>query len=201
MEWHEKTLQTYNTSAEQLAEYFQGIGPRTDDIERGLTLAHGADDARVVEIGCGDGRDAVEINKRVGWYEGVDPSASLLAIARQRLPNASFVEAHATSYTYPQRLNAIFAFASLLHVSRDILPAVFMKGHEALTDGGIYYISMKERPEYTEEVKNDDYGQRMFYFYNSNDVKRLAGPGFKPVYETHQTIGHTDWFTLALEKC
>jgi hypothetical protein len=61
MNWHERTLQTYNESAEELAEQFKGIGARTQDIERGLSLTGSGRNARVVEIGCGDGRDAEEI--------------------------------------------------------------------------------------------------------------------------------------------
>lgn len=200
MNWYNRNVQTYDTSAEKLADYFQGIGARTDDIEMGLKLAEQSSGGRVVEIGCGDGRDAEEILKRVEWYEGVDPSAGLLSIARKRLPEASFIKADAISYEYPENIDVIFAFASLLHVQKDALPAVFDKGRQALRKGGIYYVSLKERSEYTEEVKTDEYGERMFYFYNTQLVKELAGTAFQAVYESHQTIGSTDWFTLALKK-
>lgn len=198
--WHERNLHTYNSSAENLAKYFQGIGPRNEDIERGLELAQAGTDGRVVEIGCGDGRDATEIIERVAWYEGVDPSSGLLSIARNRLPEASFIEADAISYNYPDNIDVIFAFASLLHVTREDMPRVFEKGSQALREGGIYYLSLKERPEYVEEVKADEYGERMFYYYNVELIKELAGMAFQAVYESHQTIGSTDWFTLAMKK-
>ncbi len=200
MDWHAQTIDTYNSSAEQLAQYFSGIGARTDDIDLAFKLADRGDEARVIEIGCGDGRDAEEIVERVQWYEGVDPSVGLLELARQRLPDTSFIEADALSYNYPENIDIIFAFASLLHVSKEDLPTVFDKSYQALSDGGIYYISLKERSEYAEEVKNDEYGERMFYYYNVELVKSLAGSGFESVYESHQTIGSTDWFTLALRK-
>lgn len=74
MNYTKTTIATYDNSAEELAEYFRSIGPRIQDLEKGLSLA-GANKgtARVVEIGCGDGRDAREIIKRVDWYEGFDP--------------------------------------------------------------------------------------------------------------------------------
>jgi len=31
--WKKKTLETYNKSAKELAEYFSGIGPRSSDID------------------------------------------------------------------------------------------------------------------------------------------------------------------------
>lgn len=199
MNWDDKTIETYDASAKELAEYFRGIGSRIDDIELGLKLAS-ATDARVMEIGCGDGRDAAEIVKRVAWYEGCDPSKGLLAIARHKLPEASFVEADALSYEYPSNLDVIYAFASLLHVNRNDMPAVFAKAATALRTGGVFYISLKERATYTEEVKKDQYGERMFYLYTAPLIKELAGDAFRTVHEDHHRHGNTDWFTIAFKK-
>ena len=200
MSWHDKTIQTYNQSAEQLAEYFKGIGARDDDIERALELAGSPTHAKVVEIGCGDGRDAAEIVKRVAWYEGVDPSEGLLEIARQKVPNARFVQADAMTYQYPTDLDVVYAFASLLHVRETEMPVVLQKINTSLRAGGITFISLKERATYTEEIKADQYGERMFYYYNPEVIKRLAGAAFSAVFEDHQQMGSTDWFTLALQK-
>jgi ubiquinone/menaquinone biosynthesis C-methylase UbiE len=201
MNWHDRTIETYDQSAKQLAEYFSGIGSRVQDIEKGIELTY-RDPAtlRVVEIGCGDGRDAEEIVKSVGWYEGFDPSEGLLAIAKKKLPNTNFIKADASSYDYPENINLYFAFASLLHVNKIDLSQVFDKVGASLRKGGIFYISLKERPEYTEETKKDEYGERMFYYYNPEVIRRLAGLSFTSVLEEHQKISSTDWFTLALQK-
>ena len=95
MNWHNKTVETYDQSAEQLAEYFKGIGPRVDDIECALNLAGNPHSARVIEVGCGDGRDAEEIVKRVKFYEGIDPSEGLLALAKRKVPDTTFIKADA----------------------------------------------------------------------------------------------------------
>ena len=138
MNWNSKTIETYDESAEALAGYFKGIGPRVYDIELALKLANMITSARAVEIGCGDGRDATEIIKRVEWYEGFDPSEGLLKIARQKLPQASFVRADALIYNYPSNLDVIYAFASLLHVNKGDLKTVFEKAAKALRKGGIF---------------------------------------------------------------
>jgi SAM-dependent methyltransferase len=195
-----QTIDTYNKSAKELAEKFRGIGARTDDIELALDLAGVGKDARVVEIGCGDGRDAEEIVQRVAWYEGVDPSDGLLDIAKSRLPETLFITATATSYDYPDNLDVVYAFASLLHVDREDLKSVFSIVALALNEGGIFYISLKERSEYTEELQEDQFGTRTFYYYNPAVIKEIAGESFESVHEGHQTIGSTDWFTIALKK-
>jgi SAM-dependent methyltransferase len=201
MNWSAVTVETYDNSAEALSEYFKGIGTRTDDIVLALELAGADESARVVEIGCGDGRDAEEIAKRVAWYEGFDPSEGLLKIARSRhLTNGSFVKADALTYDYPGDVDVIYAFASLLHVNQDDFKLVLNAVASALRMGGIAFLSLKERESYQEELSEDQFGERMFYYYNPQIVEDLAGSSFRAVHENHQTIGHTNWFTMALTK-
>lgn len=200
MDWDAKTIKTYDDSAAQLAEYFAGIGPRVEDIDLALELCDAKENIAAVEIGCGDGRDALEIVPRVASYVGVDPSEGLLAIAKKRLPEATFVKADALSYDYPDSVDVMFAFASLLHVNKDDMRIALEKASKALRPGGIYFVSLKERDEYTEEVKQDKYGERMFYFYNSSIIAELASPWFAVAYEDRQQIGETAWFTIALKR-
>jgi len=176
------------------------VGSREEDIVRGLELAHAGDQARVVEIGCGDGRDAARIVEKVGWYEGIDPSEQFVKIASDKAPNGSFKVSDALAYEYPGDIDVVFAFASLLHVNRDDLKLVFSKVHDCLKPEGIFYISLKERPGYTEEVKRDQYGERMFYFYNTEEIKAIAGDLFSVEFEVHHQIAGTDWFEIALRK-
>ena len=65
MDWQAKNNEVYNKSAAKIAEYFDGYGARLEDIERTLVFANKGTGARVIELGCGNGRDAVEIVKRV----------------------------------------------------------------------------------------------------------------------------------------
>lgn len=198
--WHEKNIAVYDRSARELAEYFTGVGSRIYDIEKGLELANNPKAARVVEIGCGDGRDAEEIVRRVGWYEGFDPSKGLLTIAQEKVPSGSFECADALNYTYPDNLDVVYSFASLLHSPIDELGQVMKKVYGALKPGGIFYLSLKERAEYEQAVKKDVYGERLFYYYTPKNISDVGAGLFDTVFEQHQTVGSTDWFTIALRK-
>lgn len=200
MDQDAKTIKTYDHSAQALSEYFSGIGSRVEDIELGLKLANTSGGVRAIEIGCGDGRDAAEIIKNTTWYEGFDPSEGLLNLARQKVPKTSFIKADALEYDYPKDTDIVFAFASLLHVSITNLPTVFEKVAHSLRPDGIFYISLKERETYAEELKKDEFGERMFYYYNPEIIKQTAGSAFVAVHEAHQMIGKTGWFTIALRR-
>lgn len=100
MNLRQQTVDTYNKSAKELAEYFRGIGPRTDDIDLAIRLAGNSENPKILEIGCGDGRDAKEIVKRTKNYTGFDISEELIKIARADVPDATFEVADATHYDY-----------------------------------------------------------------------------------------------------
>jgi len=196
----ETTIRAYDDAAERLAEHYDSMPPRVEDIERGLKLAGAGREARVVEIGCGSGRDAAEIIKRCAWYQACEPSARLIAIAKSKVPKADIVQADALSYDYPNNIDVIFAFASLLHVDKNGLKQVFDKTVRSLKEGGIFYISLKKKDEYLSFLKKDQHGERVFYFYSPEIVKSIAGGGFTSVYETSQSVNSDDWFTIALKR-
>ncbi|HSX36987.1 MAG TPA: class I SAM-dependent methyltransferase [Patescibacteria group bacterium] len=199
-DWRQATTDTYDKSAKELAEYFRGIGPRVKYIDFAFQAAGNPAKARVVEIGCGDGRDAKEIIKRSSWYLGFDISRELIKLARQHVPEAKFEVADAATFNYPKDLDVVFAFASLLHLDNKELQTVLQKVLGALKPGGVFYISLKYQSEYTKEVKKDRFGERLFYFYNEGLIQELAGSGYETVKAWRETIGHTEWFELALRK-
>lgn len=196
----QETVDTYNKSAQQLANYFSGIGPRTDDISLSFDLAGNPDQARVVEIGCGDGRDAKEIVQRSDFYVGFDISEGLVDIARKQVPTANFVIADAIDYEFPDNLDIVFAFASLLHLDKDEFKLVVDHVAHALKQGGIFYISLKYRPNYEQDVKEDQYGRRQFYFYNESVVSELTDHAFETVHAHRKVHGNTEWLEVALRK-
>src|SRR3990167_58588 len=201
---HDLTIKTYDDGASQFDQHFFeyfGKGPRISDIDQGLKLA-GVEvaKAKVVEIGCGTGRDAEAMVKRADRYEGFDPSKGLIEVAKNKVPKASFVVADALSYKYPKNVDVVFAFASLLHISKDDLKNVFPKVQRSLRKGGIFYISLKQAEKYTGTLKTDQFGDRMFYYYSPELIQQIAGKSFITVFLNRQKIGKTAWFTIALKK-
>lgn len=196
------TIDTYNKSAKELAEYFKGIGSRTEDIDLAIELAGSPEQPNVLEIGCGDGRDAKEIVKRTSNYVGFDISEGLIKLACEYVPEGTFEVADAVGYSYPEGLDVVYAFASLLHLNKDEVKDVLDKVYEALKPGGVFFISLKMADEYTEKVKEDKFGTRVFYFYNPEVIKELAGDKYEvaDVDGGFVTVGNTQWFEIALRK-
>lgn len=198
------TVSTYDRSASQFADHFQSYvdGAARAEIDRTLGFLEDPGTTRVVEVGCGAGKDAADIITKVGEYEGFDPSAKLLEVAREHVPGASFTVADALSFEYSPGLGAVFAFASLLHLDRDDFAKACKKIYTALKPGGVVCMTLKEASDYTEILQEDKFGQRQFYLYNPALVCELAGSGFSMIHEAHHVVGpeQKQWFTIILQK-
>ena len=99
--------------------------------------------ARVVELGCGNGtRETRELALRF-QLTGVDLSVEQLRRARQRVPEATFVQGDLTAIAFDaSTLDAVCAFYVLNHVPRDLLPTLFARIHGWLKPGGLFLATL-----------------------------------------------------------
>ncbi len=196
----EITVETYNKSAAAMAEFFRGIGSRVQDIETAFRLAGNPQEPNVLEIGCGDGRDALEITRLTDRYIGFDISDAMINLAREHVPGAQFYVGDAVDFPYPSETDIIFAFASLLHLDRDEVQQVFKTAADSLKKGGLFFISLKYASEYQRLVQEDRFGKRIFYLYNQQIIDELAGDSFQTVYAAKSVKGSTEWLETGLQK-
>ncbi len=98
--------------------------------------------ARVLELGCGGGRDAVHIHERGFDLDATDGIPAMVAKANERHDVGArlmrFDELEAVA-----RYDAVWAHACLLHCPRAELPGVLSRIHRALKPGGYHYASYK----------------------------------------------------------
>lgn len=121
----QQTIDSYNNSAQSLASKFDKQGARIANIEEVFDLVDKTNPV-VLEIGRGNGRDAQEIVKRTNNYLGVDISSELIKIAEQNVPNGKFQIADFESYDFPENLDIVFAFASLIHADKDHFSSILI---------------------------------------------------------------------------
>lgn len=199
----QQTIDIYNQQARGLSEKYRAMPPRVNDIELALGLAGNPERPRILEIGCADGRDAEAMIDRAEWYLGIDVAEELIKMARQKVPQGDFQVADAVDFDYPDNLDIVMAFASLIHLDRDELNKLYEKLHRSLRQGGVIYQSLKYSPEYRSEVKADQFGPRQYFFYNPDIIQALAGDGFEIAHtrrETMEGLNHAAWVEVALRK-
>lgn len=197
-----ETLDTYNNSSKDLADYFAGIGSRVKYIDLALDLAGKSDgSADVLELGCGDGRDAVDIIKRTHSYTGIDYSAGLIGLAKKLLPAADFRVVDMQNFDFQAHsYDVIFAFASVLHIDMDGLAKLLAEAAESLRPGGIFYISTKYSEHYRKEWVEDKHGKRLFFYYSPELITRLAKDYYSVASSEISTDSGKPWIEMALRK-
>jgi SAM-dependent methyltransferase len=133
------TERFYETHA---AEYFR----RTVDVD----LSHLYDrflaavpvGGRILDAGCGSGRDLREFVRRGYRATGIDASRALVRIAARHSPAPCFVMRF-EDLSYENCFDAIWACASLLHVPKRMLRSVLHRLHLALVPGGVMFVSVQ----------------------------------------------------------
>lgn len=116
--------------------------------ERMAALAHlltllPVEGADVLELGCGAGLPVTAALAQHHHVVGVDGSAAQIALARQHVPNARFIQQDMLTLDLPPAsFDAVAAFYSLIHIPRDELPILLGRVASWLRPGGILFATM-----------------------------------------------------------
>ena len=105
-------------------------------------LAELPEGARILDVGCGSGRDTLAFKDKGYQVEAIDYSAELVKKAKEltgiEVRQQSFYELNES-----EKYDGIWACASLLHCDRDFLPEVMGHIFKALKPNGVCYMSFK----------------------------------------------------------
>lgn len=99
-------------------------------------------DAKILDIGCGTGRDLKYFNEKYKMAEGIEPSLKLCEFARD-YSKASVFHGFLLEFEIQAKFDGIWACASLLHISSSELGLAFEKIQDLLASDGVVYCSFK----------------------------------------------------------
>ncbi|WP_144884398.1 class I SAM-dependent methyltransferase [Leclercia adecarboxylata] len=103
---------------------------------------HLAPGARVLDAGCGSGRDAKAFQEMGYQVEAFDASPAMVELAREHTGLPVKVMSFA-DVDWKEEFDGIWCCASLLHVPAVELPGVMRRFADALKPGGVWYVSFK----------------------------------------------------------
>lgn len=197
MDKKQKTIESYEKSAKGLGNKFDDHGARVKDIQEVFSLI-GKENPKVLEIGCGNGRDAKEIIKLTNDYFGIDISQEMINLARERASGAKFEVADVESFVFPKGIDIVIAFASLIHCDTNSLTRILSDLFSSLNEGGLVRLSLKFG-EHKEVTKTDEFGSRTHYTYTAEDIKKVA-PQFVVEKEEIEEKRGQKWLEITLRK-
>lgn len=192
-----ETLEYYNTNA---INFVNG----TVDVDFQETqerfLTHIPPQGRILDFGCGSGRDSKYFCDRGYEVDAVDGSEELCKLAREytgiHVKQMLFADLDAT-----EEYDGIWACASILHLPSSELKAVFLKMIKALKIDGIIYASFKYG-EY-EGMRNGryftDFTETSFEKYIA-DIANLKTVEAWITGDVRPGRGDEKWLNLILQK-
>ncbi len=131
-------------------------------------------DGKVIEIGCGGGRDAKELVAMGYDYTGTDISEGFLEVARQALPDQNFFQASVydlSNLVEDALFDGFWCSAVLLHIPKDRIDEALNSIKKVVREGGIGFISIKEGSD--DVIKKEGDLERNFYMYQDDEFREV----------------------------
>lgn len=140
---------------------------------------------RVLDLGCGAGVPVAKKLAERASVVGVDISAAQVALAREKVPEASFINADMMAVEFPpESFDGISAFFSLTHLPREEHTVMLQRTAAWLRPGGVFVASMGDSgPE--DVIENDWLGAPMFFsqFDAATNSQLIRLAGLQPFHE------------------
>lgn len=141
--------------------------------------------AAVLDLGCGTGVPVARALATQYRVTGVDGSARSIELARQNVPNATFLQADMTQVAFPpQSFAAVISSYAIIHVPRTEHPALLQRIAGWLQPGGLLVATMGALE--SEGTEEDWLGAPMYFshFDAETNQQLVTNAGFEKVEAT-----------------
>lgn len=192
------TLDYYNKNSE---EYFNSTlnVDMTNTYKEFLKLV--PEGGKILDLGCGSGRDSMNFMKLGYEVTAVDGSKELAKKASVLLGKEVIVNTF-EELELKEKFHGIWACASLLHIKREDLKIVLNNLYNNLEDNGVFYMSFK----YGEKEYVDD-KNRYFNCFTDESIIGFINENTKfnilDLYITEDKLGRVNevkWLNLICNK-
>jgi len=161
------TIRRYDETAEEYAS--QRLNPFAMARQREF-FSMNLVGTRVLDLGCGPGRDAKSFGAMGCEVTGIDLSSELLDIAQSLVPRANFVRMDLRRLAFAQQtFHGVWACASFLHIPHWEALATMREIHRVLSPGGFLYLSVKKG-------EGQGFNEKGIFsaYYHAEELARLA---------------------------
>ena len=192
------TLDYYNKNSE---EYFNSTlnVDMTNTYKEFLKLV--PEGGKILDLGCGSGRDSMNFMKLGYEVTAVDGAKELAKKASVLLGNEVIVSTF-EELELKEKFHGIWACASLLHIKREDLKTVLNNLYNNLEDNGVFYMSFKYGEKEYVDDKNRYFNcftdESIISFINENTKYNILG-----LYITEDKLGRVNevkWVNLICNR-
>jgi SAM-dependent methyltransferase len=197
--YKEITRASYQATAKEFAQNVADLAP-VESIEKFIKLLPSK--AKIIDIGCGSGRDTKIFTHAGVDVLGIDFSSSLIEIAKMYAPLAKFQLMDIEAMSLPSAMfDGAWAACSLGHIPKNKILNVLNQIHILLKEEGYFYLALKKgRGEVLEKDERYTGNHQKFWSFFEEDelISYIENAGFNIVdfkligkkydYQTHSAF-------------
>jgi len=179
-----RTVWHYHSSAEG---FWQGTRDHdvTQNMDALLAAIDGEGPHRILDLGCGPGRDVMAFVELGHEPVGLDGAEAFCEMARTYTGREIWQQDFLALDLPPERFDGVFANASLFHVPSQELPQVLSALRDTLVPGGVLFSSNPRGPN-SEGWKANRYGA---YHDLEAWTRFVTDAGFEPIGHYYRPPG------------
>lgn len=131
-------------------------------------------EGKVLDVGCGNGRDAHLFLEAGYSYIGIDASQAMLDQARILAPQAEFRLMDMCDLQFPpQSFDGLWVATSLLHIPKRSVLTALLELKRAVFPGGIVFFAMRDGDGEEMVAGRADGEERFFAFYREGEFLKI----------------------------
>ena len=182
----QETIDAYNQNASAFSKSRNKVGAWLEEKQKLKTLLK---QGKILDIGCGSGRDAKELINLGFEYIGIDYSEKLLEESRKNNPGVLFLKQSVYELDFPKNsFDSFWACAILLHMPKDKINNALKSIHGVMKTGAIGCITLKKGEG--EKFVDDDHSgiqyKRFFSFYQQDEFINILNRNNFDVLESYE---------------
>ena len=201
----EITQESYQATARQFAQNVADLAP-IGSIEKLMQLL--PPNPKIIDLGCGSGRDAKIFTSMGADVLGIDFSSNLIDIAKSHAPLVNFELMDIETMRFSaSTFDGVWSACSLAHVAKEMLPNVLEKINFMLKENGYFYLALKKGSgEILEcDSRYDGEYKKFWSFFEEEELKNiLQAAQFKilefDIVETSHTYQSHSAFRVFCQK-
>lgn len=199
-----KTINYYEENANSLISRYESAD--VSEVQQFLLQTFDKN-SKLLEIGCGSGRDASFMTKNDFDVIAIDGSKNMIEEAKKVHPELSQKLFHKTlphDLKFNQTFDGIYSIATLMHLSQNDLEETISKIYNLLNSNGKFLMSVSLFRDDIDENGFDDKGRFFLVLSFESWINLLENVGFK-ILDTETNgdglgRGGIEWLTLVAQK-
>lgn len=166
----EATIRAYDDGGSTWSGQRSGEGLYADELK---TYADIVPSGQILDVGSGNGRDALLLTDAGFQVHCLDLSATLLDIAKERCPGADFTLGSMYDLPFEDRsFDGAWMVASLIHIPRDKAALPLLEARRVVKDQGGLFLTVKEGTGETMSMQGG-LDERLFVYWQEKALTEL----------------------------